>query len=118
MHKLVFPAALFFALSACHPTISTVGFPEPTVLKGEITKFTDDGFMMKDHTGTIEVDADGHDLGDMFKVGDTVTVKGVLDEDDSVGKDHVVAKEFDAYSVTCSKGHEIMVVPYAGKQKP
>lgn len=108
---LALPAALLLGACAAIP-ITHVGFPTPTVLKGEVHSFTDDGFILKDATGKIEVETEGMEAKEHLSIGEHVTVKGVLDEDDSVGKDHIVAEEFDAYSIITSKQKEIKLVPY------
>ncbi len=111
---LALPAVLL--LGACANTpIAHVGFPEPTVLKGEVHSFTDDGFILKDVSGKIKIETEGMDAKKHLSVGEPITVKGVLDEDDSVGKDYVVAEEFDAYSIIKAGGKEFMLVPYQAK---
>lgn len=119
MHKfyLTLPAALL--LSACASTpIAQIGFPTPTVLKGEVHSIDDDSFILKDSTGQIEVETEGYDdIDKLLKVGEMVTVKGVLDEDDSEGKDHIVAEEFDAYAIIRENGEEIKLIPYDAKHR-
>lgn len=111
---LTIPLAL--ALGACSiTTISRVGFPEPTVLSGYVQSIENESFILKDSTGEITIDTEATSFAGMLVVGDKVTVKGVLDEDDSVGKNHIVAKEFDAYSVILPSGEEVMLVPYKAK---
>lgn len=113
----VLPSALF--LGACTTTpIAQLGFPTPTVLKGEVHSVGDDSFVLKDTTGQIEVETEGYEgIDKLLKVGEIVTVKGVLDEDDSEGKDYVVAEEFDAYAIIRENGEEIKLIPYDAKQR-
>lgn len=92
--------------------IARVSFPDPTVLSGFVTEIDEGGFVLKDATGQIDVDTDDVSFEDKLKIGDKVTVKGVLDEDDSVGKAFVMAEEFDAYAVILPNGREVMIVPY------
>jgi calcineurin-like phosphoesterase family protein len=111
---LTLPLAL--VLGACSTTtISGIGFPEPTVLTGHVQSIDEESFVLKDATGKIEIDTEETSFAGKLTVGDKVTVKGVLDEDDSVGKDHIVAEEFDAYSVILPSGEEVMLVPYKSK---
>ena len=114
MQKFFLPLSALVFLSACANTpIAQVGFPPPTVLSGNIHSFTDDGFILKDASGQIEVDTEGSGMvKQKLTIGEMVTVKGVLDEDDSEGKNYVVAKEFDAYSIIRKSGEEIKLIPY------
>lgn len=114
MKYSLFALPLSFMLSACAVTpVAEVGFPRPTTLKGQIQSLTDDGFVLKDATGTIEVETEGGDARmESLRVGERITVKGVLDEDDSEGKDHIVAEEFDAYAIIRENGEKIRLVPY------
>lgn len=117
MNKFYITIPALLALSACASTsISNVGFPSPTVLHGEVKEFSESGFVLKDATGEITIDVDPAALGDTLSAGDKVTVKGVLDDDDSIGEDHVIAKEFDAYAVIPADGKEIVIVPYKANQ--
>lgn len=104
---------LTLLLSACAVTpIADIGFPTPTTLSGTIHQIEDDSFILRDATGDIEVEVEQMSVMHRLRNGDKVLVKGVLDEDDSVGKDHVVAKEFDAYAIILSNGEELALVPY------
>lgn len=118
MKPIYFTIPLTLALSACTTTtIATIGFPEPTVLSGHVTSVDAESFVLKDATGQIEIDTEETSFADKIAVGDKVTVKGALDEDDSIGKEHIIAEEFDAYSVILPSGEEIMLVPYKAKQQ-
>ncbi len=106
-----------FLLGACATTaISDITFPEPTVITGYVQEIDDEGFVLKDDSGAIEIDTDGVSFENKMQVGDQITVRGVLDEDDSVGRDYIVAEEFDAYSVILSSGEEEVIVPYRARR--
>ena len=119
MNKACVLLSVSLLLGACSTTtpIAKIGFPSPTVIKGTVHELEDDSFTLKDKTGEIEVELEGNDeLIKMLSEGDTFTVKGVLDEDDSEGKMHVIAEEFDAYSVILENGKEVRLIPYDATQ--
>ncbi len=116
MKPIYLTIPLTLVLGACSATaIAEIGFPEPTVLTGHVDHIDEESFVLKDATGEIVIDTEGSSFVGKLASGDNVTVKGVLDEDASMGKDHVVAEEFDAYSVILPNAHEIMLVPYKAR---
>ncbi len=112
MPRFIASGCLLLLLTACHTPIALIGFPEPTVIHGQIAELTDDGFVLQDESGRIEVEVEDFPIEGRLQAGEYVTVKGVLDEDGSVGKTYVMAEEFDAYSIIKQDGTEILIVPY------
>ncbi|MEM6602629.1 MAG: hypothetical protein AAF621_01140 [Pseudomonadota bacterium] len=113
MRKLFLISSFMIFLAGCQSThIADLTLPRPSTISGYVQSIDDDGFVLKDMTGSIAVEVEDISLEDKISVGDKVTVKGVLDEDDSIGKTDIVIEEFDAYVVILQNGEEISLVPY------
>lgn len=112
--KLIAPLFALTFLPACAVStpINQLTLPKPSTISGTVVEVEDaETFTLKDTTGTIEVEWEGDDLSPTLKVGETITVSGVVDEDESIGERSVQALEFDAFCVKRADGMIVKAVP-------
>lgn len=105
---------LAVTLAACAQStpINQLSLPAPSIISGEVVSVEDaETFVLRDESGRIEVEWEGENLRPALRPGETLTVAGIVDEDESIGEASVFAEEFDAYCIRRADGTLLQAVP-------
>jgi hypothetical protein len=111
--KFALPVTILscLALSACATPIAHLALPTPSTIQGTVTEADKGGFTLRDSSGDIDVDTGDIKIKPPIKVGENLTVRGVVDEDDSEGEAVAVVEEMDAFEIIRADGTVIQIVP-------
>lgn len=111
--KPTLPLAALLFLSACAATpIAHLSLPQPTLVSGTVTEVEKGGLTLADSTGEIDIDLGDAKIKPPIRAGEALSVRGVVDEDDSEGEATPTIEEMDAYEIIRENGDVITLVPF------